>query len=902
MKGENHQGRILIPAVSGPLMLSVPLLQTNTIGFNPVDDQASLCLVGDAKSLAKNVPVEEVSYDDSSFGKKELSVDKRIIFIAEANTIIQLPAAADELKCIAFDANAALVNSKVHHLFVSSRPIDQVAAGEYFNYQIDVRSNSKKIKFTLESGPAGMSVSPSGKLSWKTTTESPSKNEIVIAIATDDGQEVFHTFKVTVVGATETASERPARGTSVDAPTAPKVDVSQFDGEEKVVKLPGLAREMVAGGAGRYILIHLPDLSKIAILDVSIGKITGYIPVEGDRTQFAASKDHLLTFNVSNGRITRWNLATQEKEATQESLFPGAIRSAATGCATNGPVLVSWSSDSRGDRNCSFLDSGNLTEISTTWSEDAQGFAKRSFSAGRFEPRIRAASFGRFFTIDGFGSLRIDGTKVTPSFRRDAIRIPSADGNFYAENGMITTFENASLSQRASLSELSNNQMSGGIMHYIPAVTTNYYLAFSRQYGSIRQIDHAKLFVFGEKRPLLTVPDLKLELPEDTVFGQAMMDPADRVFFVPDAKVVVTAAATNDSLTLHRFDVDKSLAKSGIDYLFVTSRPQSTIKLGETLDYAVQAKSKRGGLKFKLESGPQGMVISPEGKVTWNVPNDLAESAINAIVVVTDSSGQEFFHNFSLEIPEARDLVSKQEYERMRKLQLERWIQKIVPLKEKRSRMLAERKRLSTSETTPPSPVKEVFPIRTWKDSSGSRSIQAAFVKVIDKKTVVLTDANGLERMTPLERLSVEDIYYAVECDIKLRNPTGRGMIEDVSSPVKDVPMDRVAPQNVKNIDRQLVEEIEARITELINVIESEEPSTFLTKVFHPDSLGQGQKQLAKIDKFKILEALLRLDTETTRAETDSVVTIHTNADNAEFSQDGSKLRKHEGKWYLTFH
>ena len=121
---------------------------------------------------------------------------------------------------------------------------------------------------------------------------------------------------------------------------------------------------------------------------------------------------------------------------------------------------------------------------------------------------------------------------------------------------------------------------------------------------------------------------------------------------MPDAKVVISVPAGGEKLTMHRFDVDQALEQSGIDYLLVTSAPPASAKKGAAFEYALAVKSKKGGLKYHVESGPKGLAISTTGKVTRDVPADFDDKEVAVIVSVTDSAGQEAFHTFKLAIRE----------------------------------------------------------------------------------------------------------------------------------------------------------------------------------------------------------------------------------------------------------
>ena len=78
----------------------------------------------------------------------------------------------------------------------------------------------------------------------------------------------------------------------------------------------------------------------------------------------------------------------------------------------------------------------------------------------------------------------------------------------------------------------------------------------------------------------------------------------------------------------------------------MASRPPAAVP-GKAFDYPIAVKSKKGGVKYKLDAGPDGMAISPTGRVTWDVPADFAVE-VSVIVTVSDATGQEVFHTFKL--------------------------------------------------------------------------------------------------------------------------------------------------------------------------------------------------------------------------------------------------------------
>src|SRR5262249_25260316 len=158
-----------------------------------------------------------------------------------------------------------------------------------------------------------------------------------------------------------------------------------------------------------------------------------------------------------------------------------------------------------------------------------------------------------------------------------------------------------------------------------------------------------RVHLAGETRPLITLNDVIL--PRDiNQWDRESFGTDRRVHFIPDAKLLVTIPDTKDKLVLHRFDLDAALDKAGIDYLFVTSRPPALAGKGIEYRYQIAVKSKKGGVKYKLDAAPKGMSVSSTGLVRWSVPKDCAEKKVDVIVSASDASGQEIFHSFKLDI------------------------------------------------------------------------------------------------------------------------------------------------------------------------------------------------------------------------------------------------------------
>jgi hypothetical protein len=108
-----------------------------------------------------------------------------------------LPLARDRLILHRLDLDEQLAKSDVDYLLVTSHPPEAVAAGSKFTYTPAVRSRKGKARLRLEAGPDGMTLA-AGTVTWDVPKGTKTEAVVVLAVSDASGQEVFHTFTLTV--------------------------------------------------------------------------------------------------------------------------------------------------------------------------------------------------------------------------------------------------------------------------------------------------------------------------------------------------------------------------------------------------------------------------------------------------------------------------------------------------------------------------------------------------------------------------------------------------------------------------------------------------------------------------------------------------------------------------------
>jgi len=452
--------------------------------------------------------------------------------------------------------------------------------------------------------------------------------------------------------------------------TWPRITPPSFPGAMAVVPLPAPVEERCVGGGGRFLILNLPAIRHIAVFDVSAGRVVKYLPTSRERLLLTAGRDALIVVYPDGGVIQRWNLHTFQLEAV--SRLPGFRTPAAVAMGSNsvGPLMVVESNipgetnhrifnvlhrllhlppETRIDRegNRYLLDLATLQPIGEAVQTPGAGWAL-------LHRTLHADSQGTVFTLQTYG---MDGLIVRDGAdwadRKTRVdMVPAGDGRtLYSRHGF------GRIATRADETVGGADNPIGGLnidhdrpYWFIPPARGPLVYSVRRLYD--RQLGNSSLLLgvhrARDSQPLFTF----CELPEleGLLHGPAVSALEGRVplhvFPVPEANLIVTLPTRRDQLVLRRLDVAAELERSGDNRLVVSSAPPPAI-VGEQFEYSISAQSRAGGIVAKLDAGPPGMVVSPEGRVTWDVPVN-ANEMFTVRVTVSDATGQKVEHEFAL--------------------------------------------------------------------------------------------------------------------------------------------------------------------------------------------------------------------------------------------------------------
>lgn len=148
-------------------------------------DPRPIITLRDLEELAENSP---------------LRLDQRIHLIPRAHVLITVGQGGDRLVLRKFDLAASLEAEGIDYLFVESAPLRTAERGTTYKYPIIVRSKRGNVKMSLQTAPHSMDIGKDGVLRWIVPTGAQAREDtVIIQISDDSGQQIFHSFKITIM-------------------------------------------------------------------------------------------------------------------------------------------------------------------------------------------------------------------------------------------------------------------------------------------------------------------------------------------------------------------------------------------------------------------------------------------------------------------------------------------------------------------------------------------------------------------------------------------------------------------------------------------------------------------------------------------------------------------------------
>lgn len=429
---------------------------------------------------------------------------------------------------------------------------------------------------------------------------------------------------------------------TVKIPVAPHVTITAptLTADRVEIPLPSDVDNVAIGGAGRYLILHLPKLRKLAVFDVNVARIVGYMPLGSDDVLFTAGAEVVMVLLRDQGLLQRWSLKTLEREVNAPFADLDSINNMVMGAGSAGPLLIVSNSIMR---PLLFFDIATMRGIPEN--RGATGFGGDAMNAfalwASVDGNVFTASKPNYSPCEKFMMRFLGDHSLGHGIEGGGgYVLPGMDGSFFCTSEGFTG---------GNLKPADPEH--GGQMSCVPTFSNAYYLGVKneRSFNSNKPKAVVSIYTVTDRRLLLTLPPFE-ELGAPNQWGRDKLSIEKRLIFLPTANLFVTLSDSHTALVLRRFDIMAAMDRAQIDYLFVSSDPERIAKRGKQYRYAIETKSRRGGVQYKLDSGPKGMRLSPTGVLEWAVPSNYANDQETLIVTIKDQSGQELFHTFQIEV------------------------------------------------------------------------------------------------------------------------------------------------------------------------------------------------------------------------------------------------------------
>ncbi len=191
--GNWASGVTYLPSYHPKYFLSVPY---NYISDKKATNTIGIFLEGTSRALLQmSEEFKEMRIAKQGAGRGDpITADKRYHFYPQLNLLLTIPPTNNKIVARPLNILSLLDQKGIDYLYVlSTAPLGQVSAP--YRYKLEAASRAGKVKFALQSGPPGLTISADGAVAWKAPAE-PKDETVIVSLKDASGQETLHTFHV----------------------------------------------------------------------------------------------------------------------------------------------------------------------------------------------------------------------------------------------------------------------------------------------------------------------------------------------------------------------------------------------------------------------------------------------------------------------------------------------------------------------------------------------------------------------------------------------------------------------------------------------------------------------------------------------------------------------------------
>lgn len=397
--------------------------------------------------------------------------------------------------------------------------------------------------------------------------------------------------------------------TPLDAGVVPvRRDVVRLGAPTAVITLPTVIEDVIPAGGDRYLLLWLPRLAKLAVFDVERRAITNYLALSTDRPLIAGGRSAFVVVDPAAKTIERWSLETFTVEATAK-LAVADPRGLALGSHSEGPLVVLGAeTNPLGGRTETLVELGTLRTIATERSETAHLAGPTLFRASPFGGQLATWENG------GLGTRPITARGTSLALR----------GEWRAAAAGIRYVAISDDDARLHACDYDQRSLRGGIPRIrctLPSRDASLFVSLLAE----GDVPDAPLEIH---EPDVDAPLVALERPSELAgtnlleltraMPELSMD--ERIQLFPRRRLVVTIPERSDSIIVRTLDLADELRRLERPHLFLRATPSPIAVHGEAYSAELDVASHPGPARASVIYGPTGLVVTPEGRVSWTVP------------------------------------------------------------------------------------------------------------------------------------------------------------------------------------------------------------------------------------------------------------------------------------------
>jgi hypothetical protein len=198
----SFEGAVLLPTEDRRFFLAVRPqsgLKERPGGRKKAASQATICTTADRRPIVTIENLEPVTTSMIPTFWGHVGGEPRVRYLPTAGVLLTLPETNDRVILRPLDLAQTLKRSGEDYLVVLSAPLTRAPTDSLYTYQLEVLSKAGGVRYALETGPKGMTVSGSGMVRWTIPPRQDGQVvHVVLAVRDASGKELFHAFDIQV--------------------------------------------------------------------------------------------------------------------------------------------------------------------------------------------------------------------------------------------------------------------------------------------------------------------------------------------------------------------------------------------------------------------------------------------------------------------------------------------------------------------------------------------------------------------------------------------------------------------------------------------------------------------------------------------------------------------------------